>query len=345
MIDVISLLATVNLRDMIQSDSYEKTTKEDRAFCPFCQKKSQHTPAIKIYHNNSYHCFGCGEHGNAIDYVMHRDEVDFLEACRRLGWNGGQVDPEALRQSMMDYNVLKALEEQRNAEELAEYLAKFTEKEQWIAFQKCMKEENRMWWRAQGISDDWQDYLKLGYINDKPYYDRNKKLNHSPAYTIPFFHYGFKFQNMQYRLQDPLNPNDRYRFEAGLKPVYYMTEPEIPIQDQVMICEGAKKAIVTNITYERDNNENVSVIATPSKVDYGGAIEAVKDCGRVWIIPDPDAWNKPIRAAANWQPSPVVMATRIGKAARIVRLPVKVDDGILTMNLNLKKYMKMAIKL
>jgi hypothetical protein len=340
MIDVMALLATVNLRSLIEQDG--GPTKNKRIFCPFCQSAGKKTsPALQIYGDKNYHCFGCGANGNAINYIMQRQNVKFLEACQILGWNGGQISNEELKASVAEFHMKQEQETQRRALELAEILADYTAEERWLAYEHAMTEENKAWWRSQGIPDDWQEYLRLGFNSDKAYYDKDKVLRHSPAYTIPYFHQGFTFQNMQYRLTDPTNPKDRYRFEAHLKTVYYMTSPSEPMFDQAMICEGAKKAIVTKVF----EGEGTTVLATPSKVDTGGVADVVKDCGRVWIIPDPDAYTKPINASDEWKPWPLVLATRIGKAARIVRLPVKVDDGILTMGLNLKKYMRMATKL
>ena len=50
--------------------------------CPFHQEK---TPSFRInLSRNRYHCFGCNEDGDSIDYIMKTHEVDFLEAVRKL---------------------------------------------------------------------------------------------------------------------------------------------------------------------------------------------------------------------------------------------------------------------
>lgn len=49
--------------------------------CPFHTEK---TPSFTVYADNSFHCFGCGKHGNnAIDFVM-ADGTSFIDAVRRL---------------------------------------------------------------------------------------------------------------------------------------------------------------------------------------------------------------------------------------------------------------------
>ena len=53
-----------------------------QTFCPF-HKES--TPSFFIYPDNSYYCFGCGAHGNAIDFVMSKLGLSFSDACEELG--------------------------------------------------------------------------------------------------------------------------------------------------------------------------------------------------------------------------------------------------------------------
>lgn len=54
--------------------------------CPFHEEDS---PSFHIYRENSWHCFGCSAHGkNAIDFVMKKNKLGFIEAVRFL--IGGQ---------------------------------------------------------------------------------------------------------------------------------------------------------------------------------------------------------------------------------------------------------------
>jgi len=52
-----------------------------RTLCPFHEEK---TPSFFIYPDNSYYCFGCGVHGNAIDFMMIKFGYSFQEACTIL---------------------------------------------------------------------------------------------------------------------------------------------------------------------------------------------------------------------------------------------------------------------
>ena len=50
--------------------------------CPFHEEK---TASFVIYPDNSYHCFGCGAHGNAIDFLIKKLGYSFEHACTILG--------------------------------------------------------------------------------------------------------------------------------------------------------------------------------------------------------------------------------------------------------------------
>ena len=50
--------------------------------CPFHNEK---TPSFHVNLNKQYyHCFGCGEHGTSIDFVMKIDSLSFVDACNYL---------------------------------------------------------------------------------------------------------------------------------------------------------------------------------------------------------------------------------------------------------------------
>jgi len=77
--------------------------------CPFHKEK---TPSFTINEEKGfYHCFGCGAHGSAIDFVMNMDGMNFPEAVEFLAKQAGLEIPidspqererAKLRQSMYD---------------------------------------------------------------------------------------------------------------------------------------------------------------------------------------------------------------------------------------------------
>src|SRR5262245_17201573 len=62
------------------------------ALCPFHQEKS---PSFHVSsERQTFKCFGCGKGGNAIDFVIEREGVDFKTALRHLADKAGIRMPE-----------------------------------------------------------------------------------------------------------------------------------------------------------------------------------------------------------------------------------------------------------
>ncbi len=60
----------------------KKLGRDFKACCPFHQEK---TPSFTVnVERQWFHCFGCGKHGNAIGFVMERENVDFVNAIQIL---------------------------------------------------------------------------------------------------------------------------------------------------------------------------------------------------------------------------------------------------------------------
>lgn len=95
-----SVLAGTDIVELIgQTVQLRRAGKDFVGLCPFHEERSPsfHVSPAKRF----FHCFGCRAHGNAIDFVMQRDRVDFAEALRRLGggWRIGPTSPPALLRS------------------------------------------------------------------------------------------------------------------------------------------------------------------------------------------------------------------------------------------------------
>ncbi len=85
--------ARADIVDVIQAYiPLKKAGRSYKACCPFHQEK---TPSFTVnVENQYYHCFGCGKHGNAITFVMERENVDFPTAVRLLARKYGVFIPE-----------------------------------------------------------------------------------------------------------------------------------------------------------------------------------------------------------------------------------------------------------
>ncbi|GFE81216.1 DNA primase [Steroidobacter agaridevorans] len=77
------LISRVDLVELIGSRvPLKKAGKEYKGCCPFHGEK---TPSFTVVPDkNFYHCFGCGEHGNALGFLMKHDNLGFIDAIEEL---------------------------------------------------------------------------------------------------------------------------------------------------------------------------------------------------------------------------------------------------------------------
>ena len=68
-----------------------RSGKQWKGCCPFHGEK---TPSFHVYEDH-YHCFGCGEHGDAIAFVMRSQGASFTEAVEQLAAEAGLEVPKA----------------------------------------------------------------------------------------------------------------------------------------------------------------------------------------------------------------------------------------------------------
>ena len=86
------LLSRVDIVDVVgQRVTLKKSGKEFSACCPFHSEK---TPSFTVSADKQfYHCFGCGAHGNAIDFLIEFDRLNFPEAVEELAQHVGMELP------------------------------------------------------------------------------------------------------------------------------------------------------------------------------------------------------------------------------------------------------------
>lgn len=88
------LIAKIDLIDIIHNRLPLKKKSGSNYFapCPFHQEKS---PSFSVSQTKQfYYCFGCGAHGNAIDFLMHYDRLSFPEAIETLARQVGMSLPQ-----------------------------------------------------------------------------------------------------------------------------------------------------------------------------------------------------------------------------------------------------------
>ena len=87
------VLAAVDIVELIgRTVSLKRAGKDFKGLCPFHQEK---TPSFTVSPSRQFfHCYGCKAGGNAIDFVMRRDRVEFIDALRALGEQAGIEMPK-----------------------------------------------------------------------------------------------------------------------------------------------------------------------------------------------------------------------------------------------------------
>lgn len=259
-------------------------------------------------------CPACGGHRRFVIFTDHEYPLwhGYCDQCgmKIKAWEKVRMHYDPQRAATLEAE--RARDEATRAEYRRIKLAEFTTAEIWSELRDRMTTEHIEWWESQGVPEDIQRFLSIGYKADKMYYDTDKNERHSPAYTIPWFGRNFEFKTLQYRLNSPNIP-DRYRFEYGLPgggSCYYMADPSEPIGDKVIICEGAKKAIVTWYWLAP---AGFTVIAASSNNTINPALEATKDCGLRYLVLDPGSERKSFTTAKEHK-------------LKAVYLPEKIDD-------------------
>jgi DNA primase len=110
------VLEATDIVDLIgRSVRLQKRGKEFVGLCPFHQEK---TPSFHVSQAKQFfYCYGCKKHGNAIDFVIERDRLEFKDALTQLADAAGiaiaDSGPAAHRagemQSLRDANAAAAM--------------------------------------------------------------------------------------------------------------------------------------------------------------------------------------------------------------------------------------------
>src|SRR5512139_500781 len=123
--------------------------------CPFHAEKSPSftvSPAKQFYH-----CFGCGKHGDAINFLMEQTGMSFIEAVRDLAQHYGLQVPE---DEASPQDRARAAEQRQKQATLSDVLEKAGE-----AYRKQLKNAPRAvdYLKGRGLSGEVAKAFGLGY--------------------------------------------------------------------------------------------------------------------------------------------------------------------------------------
>ena len=87
------VLAALDIVEVIsRTVALKRRGKDYVGLCPFHQ---ENTPSFHVSPSKQFfHCYGCKQGGNAIDFVMKRDRIEFVDALKLLGQLAGIEMPK-----------------------------------------------------------------------------------------------------------------------------------------------------------------------------------------------------------------------------------------------------------
>ncbi|TVR97943.1 MAG: DNA primase [Rhodospirillales bacterium] len=117
--------------------------------CPFHNEK---TPSFTVF-DDHYHCFGCGAHGSAFDFLMKMEGLSFPEAVERLASDVGMALPEPSPEAR------EAAERRRGLAEVVETAVRHFQR----SLQLPEGQEARAYLQRRGVGDDLIERFRLGF--------------------------------------------------------------------------------------------------------------------------------------------------------------------------------------
>jgi DNA primase len=132
-----------SMRDIVERYGL-RPSRAGFIICPFHKEK---TPSLKIY-KDSFHCFGCGAHGDIFTFVMLMDNCDFKTAFKQLG---GEYSGRGLSDSAAFRITLMRAEKKEKAKTLQRAEDAFAD-----ACRAVEEAKNKMA-KLEPMSDEWCD--------------------------------------------------------------------------------------------------------------------------------------------------------------------------------------------
>ena len=196
------LLARADIVELIESRvPLKKAGKNYQACCPFHTEKS---PSFTVSQDKQfYHCFGCGEHGNAISFLMEFDRLDFPDAVDELASHYSmEVPKEQNNQSPAQQRQQQiAYKQKQDDYELMEQISRFYQKQLKVAEDKTTAID---YLKGRGLSGEIVQRFGIGYISDA-WDGMMKVFDHTPQINQQLVDLGMAIQG------DKNRPYDRFR--------------------------------------------------------------------------------------------------------------------------------------
>jgi DNA primase len=150
------LRARVSLSDVVgrKVALKRRSGAEYAGLCPFHNEK---TPSFTVNDKKGFfHCFGCGEHGDAVGFVMKTEGLSFPESVEKLAREVGLPVPRATPQER------ERAERASTLQEVVEQAARWFQKQ----LRLPVGRHGLDYLRGRGLSDDTIDDFRLGFAPD-----------------------------------------------------------------------------------------------------------------------------------------------------------------------------------
>lgn len=345
MIDTTTVKQQTDLLSLVGRDTrlIKVASREYSGACPRCGGNDR----FHVNQDKGWFCRYCtgdpdgitGHWHDAIDYLMWRDNIDFIAAYKRLGGNTAISEEDRARiKSERDQR-----ENERKANELKQRRDKRTELDTsrvWLEYYSNLDTlDKRDLWHKRGLSDLWIDYFQVGYCPSRTF-GAGDTTTTSASITIPTMvpeltsngalqgaSLSWSCIGLAHRLLSDNTPGGKYRpHSSGLgKSLFNCDLYSTSILGPVLIVEGEIKAMVTWAMmqdYIADHKSMLSgytVIGVAGKSIKSEWLDELNAASTVTICLDPDALTEAERTAR-----------AIGSdRARVIDLPGKIDDMII----------------
>lgn len=131
-----------------------KLTRAGREFKGCCPFHNEKTPSFYVNDDKQfYHCFGCGAHGSAIDFVMSMDNYSFIEAVESLAVKVGMQVPQSTPQD------IERSKKEKSLYTMMDEAAKFMER----ALREPSAKVAYDYMRERGVSEETISSFRIGY--------------------------------------------------------------------------------------------------------------------------------------------------------------------------------------
>lgn len=129
-------------------------TKKGQNFWGCCPFHNEKTPSFSVSEEKGfYHCFGCGEHGDIISFVMKNENVDFKTAITELAEMAGLKLPEIKQKTKQQ------IENEENYISITDQASKIYEK---LLYSESGKHALE-YIKNRGFSDEMIKKYRIGY--------------------------------------------------------------------------------------------------------------------------------------------------------------------------------------